>query len=117
MTYQFKTTATMKPYNNKKWWIDSDIIRDINIEAESVEEALEQYRGKVHNNCYIDISKTALKKKVAMYQENANGESYQCGYVITAKTEFEDRDNYRWSTQYIDLWVNINIVVCPFVEV
>lgn len=24
--YIFRTTATMKPYNNKNWWIDGDII-------------------------------------------------------------------------------------------
>ena len=26
MNYIFKTTTTMKEYNNKKWWIDGDII-------------------------------------------------------------------------------------------
>lgn len=27
-TYLFETSATMKEYNNKNWWIDSGIIRN-----------------------------------------------------------------------------------------
>lgn len=82
--YIFKTTATMKPHNNKKWWIDSGIVREIHITAEN-----------------------AIKNKSEMYIDTATGESKQVGYVITGKTDFEDRDNYKWSTQYIDLWVTI----------
>lgn len=26
MKYIFETVATMKEYNNKKWWIDPDIV-------------------------------------------------------------------------------------------
>lgn len=47
MNYIFKTTATMKEYNNKKWWIDGDIISDMRINADSVENALEIYRERV----------------------------------------------------------------------
>lgn len=80
--YIFKTTTTMKEYNNKKWWIDSD----------------------------IEISKNALKTKQDMFVDTPDG-TKQVGYVITGKSDFEDRDNYRWSTQYIDLWVTILTVV------
>ena len=45
--YIFKTTATMKEYNCKKWWIDSDIVGEIRIAAENVREALEKYRAIV----------------------------------------------------------------------
>ena len=34
--YIFKTTATMKEYNNSKWWIDSGIVRDITIQAATI---------------------------------------------------------------------------------
>ena len=88
MKFQFKTSATMKPYNNKKWWIDSGIIREITVEAETLQKALEQYRETVREKYYIDISKNALKTKAAMYRDNANGEPQQCGYVITAKNRF-----------------------------
>lgn len=115
MLYQFKTTATMKDYNCRKWWIDSGIIGEITMEAETLQKALERYRETVHDKYYIDISKNALKTKEAMYRDNANGEPQQCGYVITAKEDF-DNGSRGWVTQYIDLWVTINIVVNPFEE-
>lgn len=112
--YLFKTTATMKEYNNKKWWIDSSIIREITINAENIEKAIEQYREKVIERDYINISKNAIKNKAPMYMDSANGEPTQCGYVITASTEF-DSDGRGWIKQYIDLWVTINIIVNPFI--
>lgn len=36
MNYIFKTTATMKEYNNKKWYIDGGIVSDMRINADSV---------------------------------------------------------------------------------
>lgn len=113
--YLFETTATMKEYNNKKWWIDSGIIREITINAENIEKAIEQYREKVIERDYINISKNALKNKAPMYIDSANGDPTQCGYVITASTEF-DSDGRGWIKQYIDLWVTINIIVNPFIE-
>lgn len=109
--YIFKTTATMKEYNNKKWWIDSGIIGEIRITAENVKTALEQFRDIVKERYYIEISNNALRCKNPMYVDTVNGETIQTGYVITGKTEFEDRDNYKWSTQYIDLWVSILTVI------
>ena len=35
MNYIFKTTATMKEYNNKKWYIDGGIVSDMRINAVS----------------------------------------------------------------------------------
>lgn len=116
MKFQFKTSATMKPYNNKKWWIDSGIIREITIEAESIQNAFEQYQETVHDKYYVDISKNALKTKTAMYKDGANGEPQQCGYVITAKTDF-DNEHREWVTQYIDLWVAVSVVLNPFERV
>lgn len=116
MKFQFKTCATMKPYNNKKWWIDPGIVRDITITAENIKEAIEQYRNTVYDKYYIDISQNALKTKEPMFIDNSNGESQQCGYVITAKTDF-DNDGTGWITQYIELWVTVNIIINPFEEV
>lgn len=110
MTYIFKTTATMKEYNNKKWWIDSGIVREIEVEADSIREALEEYRQTVINKYYIDISRNAIKNKNEMYIDTADGVK-QIGYVITGKTEFDKGDYSGWSTQYIDLWVEIITVV------
>ena len=110
INYIFKTTTTMKEYNSKKWWINSDIVPEIRISAENLKEALFKYKELVYEKAYIEISDNALKTKNEMYVDTAEG-TKQVGYVITGKTEFEDRDNYRWSTQYIDLWVNILTVV------
>lgn len=109
--YIFKTTATMKPYNNKKWWIDSDIIREIKISAVDLKTALEKYRETVIEKYGIDISCNAMKNKNPMYYDDENGVARQCGYVITGKTEF-DRGNYTgYSTQYINLWITALTVV------
>lgn len=45
MTYIFETVATMKEYNNKKWWIDSDIITRKTIEADTIAAAIERFRA------------------------------------------------------------------------
>lgn len=109
--YIFKTTATMKEYNSKKCWIDSEIVREIQVGAENVKQALKKYREIVMDRDYIEISENALRCKKPMYADTPTGEEKQVGYVITGKTEFEDRENYRWSTQYIDLWVTIITVI------
>lgn len=111
MTFIFKTTTTMKEYNSRKWWIDSDIVREIRITAENIRAALEQYREIVAEKHYITISDNAIKNKNPMYIDTPNGEPKQIGYVITGKTDFEDRDNYKWSAQYIDLWITILTVI------
>lgn len=108
--YIFRTTTTMKEYNNKKWWIDSGIVTDKYITAENVTAALEQYKTDVENKHYITISNNALKNKSQMYVDTVNGDSKQVGFVITGKTEFEN-DNHKWTAQYIDLWVNIITVI------
>lgn len=104
--YIFKTTATMKPYNNKNWWIDSGIVPEKQITAETVKDALQLYRERVDEQHYISISDSALKHKSPMYIDTATGDAVQVGYVITGKTEFQ-RDNDEWVTQFIDLWVEI----------
>ena len=107
----FKTTTTMKEYNHKKWWIDSDIIKDIRVSAENITDALDQYREIVSDKFYVEISRNALKTKSAMYVDKKNGGAQQVGYVITGKTEFEDSARRAWSAQYIDLWVTVLTVI------
>lgn len=111
MNYIFKTTATMKEYNNKKWWIDGDIISDMRINADSVENALEIYRERVEEKHYISISRNAIKNKSEMFVDMPDGGAKQVGYVITGKTEFDKGDYTGYSTQYIDLWVTVLTIV------
>ena len=105
MRYTFHTTTTMKPYNNKKWWISDDIIRRKTIEAKNLSEALKKYQDEVMNKDYITISDTALKRKSPMFVDTDKG-SKQVGYVITGSTDFDDNGR-GWVKQYIDLWVTI----------
>lgn len=109
--YIFKTTATMKEYNNKKWYIDRDVVSDMRINADSVENALEIYRERVEEKYGINISKNAITNKSEMFVDLPDGETKQVGYVITGKTEFDKGDYTGYSTQYIDLWVTILTVV------
>lgn len=104
--YIIQTSATMKPYNHKKWWIDSNIISDKYITAETITAALQKYCELVASTHYIEITANALKNKSPMYVDTVGGEVKQVGYVITAKTEFQD-DCGKWSNQYIDLWIKI----------
>lgn len=73
MNYIFKTTATMKEYNNKKWYIDGGIVSDMRIDADSVENALEIYRERVEEKHYITISKNAIKNKSEMFVDLSDG--------------------------------------------
>lgn len=111
MNYIFKTTATMKEYNNKKWYIDGGIVSDMRIDADSVENALEIYRERVEEKHYITISQNAIKNKSEMFADLSDGSVKQVGYVITGKTEFDRGDYSGYSTQYIDLWVTILTIV------
>lgn len=111
MNYIFKTQVTMKEYNNKKWWIDSGIISEKRINADSVEKALEIYRARVADENYIDISRNAIKNKSEMFVDTPDGGAKQVGYVITGKTEFDKGDYTGYSTQYIDLLVTVLTVV------
>lgn len=73
MNYIFKTTATMKEYNNKKWYIDGGIVSDMRIDVDSVENALEIYRERVEEKHCITISKNAIKNKSEMFVDLSDG--------------------------------------------
>ena len=103
-TYMFRTTATMKEYNRRQWYIDPDIIRTKYITADSLREALAEYANSVR---YITISANAMRRKSAMYVDTKEGTPRQVGYVITASAEMQ-RDNGTWTTQYIDLWIRVD---------
>lgn len=105
--YMFRTTATMKEYNRRQWYIDPDIIRTKYITADSLREALAKYADSARENDYITISANALRSKSAMYVDTKEGTPRQVGYVITASTEMQ-RDDGTWTTQYIYLWISVD---------
>lgn len=106
--YMFRTTATMKEYNRRQWYINPDVIPTKYIDESNLSEALDQYAWSVSTNEYIDISKNALRNKQPMFIDMPEGPR-QVGYVITGKTEMQ-RDDGSWTTQYIDLWISIDII-------
>ena len=105
MLYTFDTTTTMKPYNNKKWYVCGDIVRRKTIEAKNLSEALKKYQDEATNKDYVTISDTARKHKNPMFVDTDKG-AKQVGYVITGSTDFDD-DGRGWVKQYIELWVTI----------
>lgn len=109
MKYIFETVVTMKEYNNKKWWIEPNIVTRKMIEADTIATALERFRALVEEEHCISISDNAIKNKIPMYIDTENG-AKQIGFVITGKTDFQT-DSGRWVSHYIDLWVNILTVV------
>lgn len=116
MLYLFETTATMKEYNRCKWWIDGGIIRNITINADSITSAIKQYQTVVNDKYGVNISNNAITTKSPMYIDTETGDTKQVGYVITASTDFNN-NHQGWVKQYIDLWVNISIIINPFGEV
>lgn len=109
MKYIFETVATMKEYNNKKWWIDPDIVTRKIIKADTIDTALERFQALVEEEHYVSISNNAIKNKNPMYLDTENGEK-QIGFVITGKSNFQTDDG-RWVSNYIDLWVDILTVI------
>lgn len=109
MKYIFETVVTMKEYNNKKWWIEPNIVTKKTIKADTIVAALERFRVLVEEEHYISISDNAIKNKSPMYIDTENG-AKQTGFVITGKADFQTDDG-RWVSNYIDLWVDILTVV------
>lgn len=105
--YLFNTVASMKEYNRSKWWIDSDIIKSIDIFADNITAALKEYQETVINDFYIDISNNAIKNKSPMYIDTKSGVK-QIGFVITASCDFDRGDYTGFSKQYFDLWIEIS---------
>ena len=112
-TYRFETTTTMKPYNRKQWCIASDMVRPIEVQADSITEALNLWRNIVQERDYIEISRNAIRNKQPMYCDYNDGRTEQVGYVITGKTEFDKGDYTGYTKQYIDLWVRITAITTP----
>lgn len=108
MKFLFKTATTMKPYNNKKWWIDKDVMPEAYINADNLKEALTKYQKRAEENG-ITISNSALKTAKPMYVDS-DGEAKQVGLVITASTDFYDSYNV-CDKQYIELWAEILTIV------
>lgn len=111
--YLINAECSMKPYNRGKWWIDRNIIKETTIAAESIADAINAFRKIAEDNS-IYISNNAIKQKSPMYCDvPGEEEPRQCGYVLTGKTKFYDDERFCFSTQYIEVWMEIKEVYIP----
>ena len=116
MIYSFKTSATLKEKDRKKWWLDDDLVKPIELDASNISEALEKYQEIVNDRTDVQISKNAIQKKENMYMDiKPGGPSKQIGYVITGSTCFE-RENGGFVNKFIDLWIEIRVISYPAFE-
>lgn len=108
--FQFKTDTRMKYYNRDKYWVMGDYVRDKVISAGSLDVALNEFADHINESYGVDVSKSALKNKSAMYDKNDE----QIGYVITGSMLFCDETRGGYSKQFIELWVQIDELSSPF---
>ena len=106
MTYLFKTSLTMKDYNDKKYWIDGDYIRDLKITSDDVKSAIRKYRDIIADGYGVTISDNAIRNKGEMFIDTENG-SEPAGFVFTGKTSFDKGDYTGWTEQFINVWTTI----------
>lgn len=85
--YIINTTTTIAEHQRDKYWIDSDYIKPMRIKADTLSQALTEYRNRLQDD-YIDIASSALRRKSPMYV----GDGKQIGYVIKAHHEIDSHD-------------------------
>ena len=112
-TYLFKTAATVKEMDQGKYWLNGDFIGNVEVRAENLTDALASYADIVEKEYYVEVSKTAIKRKKGMFVDRLNGETVQVGYVITGRYYFELADGYKWVKKYIDLWIDVKELSIP----
>lgn len=106
--YQFTAKATMKPYNSAKYWIDRNYVKQFVTSANTVKEACRKFAEYVNEQYYITISKRSTDRPQGMYVDTADGKPKQVGYVFTAKTMFDGKE------QYFELWTDVVEIVSAF---
>lgn len=105
MKYLFKTHAQMKEYNRENYWVDNNLVQEIWLDVNNSKDAFKKYIDTINEKYYDIVSKNSIKNKQPIYVDTENG-SVQVGFVLTGKIEIPKND-YKWTTQYIDLWVEI----------
>jgi len=114
-TYLFITLISVKPADEKKWWIDHRLVPNMYIQSDNLHKALKEYQKAMEEEYGITISNNALKNKSSMFRDDKEGNPIQVGYVFTGKTLF-DNGGKGWIDKYIDLWVEIQEIINPFIK-
>lgn len=106
MRYLFTTTAQVSEQYSRRYWIDNKIVPQTTISAKTLKEAIAQYVEFAMNKSYLDITKSAVKRKSKMYCDTRQG-PIQTGYVITAHADIDGKNIP------CELWVEIQEVNYP----
>lgn len=106
MRYLFTTETQISEQYGRHYWIDSGIVPQTIISAETLKEAISQYVEFAMGKSYMDITKSAVKRKSKMYCDTPKG-TIQTGYVITAHADIDGK------TIPCNLWVEIQEVNYP----
>lgn len=106
MRYLFTTTAQISGQYSRRYWVDSKIVPQTTILAETLKEAISQYVEFAMDKSYMNITKSAVKRKSKMYCDTPKG-IIQMGYVITAHADIDGKNIP------CDLWVEIQEVNYP----
>lgn len=106
MRYLFTTITQVSPQYEKRYWIDDKIIPQTTISAKTLQEAISQYVEFAMDKSYMNITKSAVKRKKKMYCDTPQG-SIQTGYVIAAHADIGGKNIL------CDLWVEIQEVNYP----
>lgn len=101
--YQFNTTVVP---TTDDFWIDAG--DSYTVEAENLNDALEQFYEEVEGSHFISISNNARKRKEPMYIDTKEGNPKQIGYVIKGSTEVEFGSySGDFRKKFVDIWTEV----------
>jgi hypothetical protein len=110
--YLFNSKTILKEKDRYKWWLDDDIIKQIEITAEDVHQALELFIKEQNENGYVSFSKSAIKNKGNIYIDTDN-KPIQVGYVLIGKTAFQEDKKGGYIDKYIEVCIEIQEISTP----
>lgn len=82
-TFLFDTTVTP---NSHDFWYDSEYVKNISVNAETISDAKEQYAKIIMERYGIEISKSSRERPHKMYSDT-DGKQVQVGFIFTGMTE------------------------------
>ena len=95
--YIINTTTTIPRRYQGKYWIDSDYVKPMRIKADTLSQALAEYRNRLQDD-YINVTQSALRRKSPMYI----GDGEQIGYVVKGHYDIDGHD------VILELWAEIS---------
>lgn len=105
MKFLFQAHVTIHPTHFARYWIDINILPTTTICADTLQEALTQFQEFAERRG-VAISNNAIQKRNRdpLYEDDAQGNPHQIGYMLCAKTDIEGK------RIGVDVWVKIQKV-------